>query len=331
PNEIRRLGRRDIVIAWRGTQTTQEWIQDLRDLLVPARLSYKCERTSKHRQVEIPSANGGVRIERGFLSCYTSTIYSQGTSVNMSTRDLVCEEIRRLLKVYENEIDNLSITFTGHSLGAALATLNAYDIKQILHAIHYNHVPVTVFSFASPRVGNLAFAQQMKNIGVKVLRFVNQRDVVPRVPGVFMNENMGFLSKLLYCLPWTYFHVGIEVCLKNNSPLLKPTHKLSYFHNLEVYLHLLDGYVGHRKAYSSYGRDPALANKSCDILIDDFKIPPQWWQQQNKGLIKGSRRKMEATHKIIKQRGRGRGRGRGSDQMKAKHTNIISCRICVRY
>ncbi|KAH9297083.1 hypothetical protein KI387_028765 [Taxus chinensis] len=301
PNEIKRLGRRDIVIAWRGTQTTEEWIQDLRDLLVPARLSYKCERTSKHRQAEIPSANGVVRIERGFLSCYTSTIYSQGTSVNMSTRDLVSEEIRRLLKVYENEIDNLSITFTGHSLGAALATLSAYDIKQMLHAIHYNQVPVTVFSFASPRVGNLAFAQQMENIGVKVLRFVNQRDVVPRVPGVFMNENMGFLSKLLHWLPWTYFHVGVKVCLKNNSPLLKPTHKLAYFHNLEVYLHLLDGYVGHRKPYSnSYGRDPALVNKSCDILIDDFEIPPKWCQQQNKGLIKGPDGKWKQPTRSLK-------------------------------
>ncbi|GLJ49654.1 hypothetical protein SUGI_1053420 [Cryptomeria japonica] len=38
-NEIRRLGQRDIVIAWRGTQTAEEWIEDLRDILVPTRLS----------------------------------------------------------------------------------------------------------------------------------------------------------------------------------------------------------------------------------------------------------------------------------------------------
>ncbi|KAH9296961.1 hypothetical protein KI387_028643 [Taxus chinensis] len=286
PNEIKRLGRRDIVIAWRGTQTTQEWIQNLRDFLVPTRLSYKCGRTGKDHII-----SEGVRIERGFLSCYTSTIRqhedSEGNTVNISTRDLILAEVGRLLKVYENEIDNLSITFTGHSLGAALATLSAYDVKQMLNSDHFDdHIPVTVFAFASPRVGNLAFAKLAEKIGVKVLRFVNKSDVVPKVPGLFMNENMGFLSKFLHWLPWTYFHVGMEVALENDSSqYLAHTHNLAYFHNLEVYLHLLDGYVGDNKPFNSCGRDHALVNKSCDLLKEKYEIPPNWWQKQNKGLI----------------------------------------------
>ncbi|KAH9297079.1 hypothetical protein KI387_028761, partial [Taxus chinensis] len=194
PSEIRRLGRRDIVIAWRGTQTTQEWKQDLKDFLVPARLSYKCEKMSKDRLPLIAPENERVRIERGFLSCYTATIHhhedSVGKFANMSARDLVIGEIRQLLTVYENEIGNLSITFTGHSLGAALATLSAYCIKKMLNSKYCSRIPVTVFSFASPRVGNLAFAKQVEEIGVKVLRLVNEADVVPKVPGVFLNENM---------------------------------------------------------------------------------------------------------------------------------------------
>jgi hypothetical protein len=35
PNEIERLGRRDIVIAWRGTRTAQECMQNFKDILVP--------------------------------------------------------------------------------------------------------------------------------------------------------------------------------------------------------------------------------------------------------------------------------------------------------
>ncbi|XP_059071051.1 phospholipase A1-Igamma1, chloroplastic-like [Cryptomeria japonica] len=240
PNEIRRLGRRDIVIAWRGTQTA--W-------------RYSC---------------------------------AAGATVNISSRDLVVSEIERLIQVYEKEMDNLSITFTGHSLGAALATLSAYDIKQMLCAKHnFHQIPVTVFAFASPRVGNPAFAKRVEEIGVKVLRFVNKRDLVPKVPGVCMNENVGCLSKLLHWLPWTYFHVGVELPLHNNSPFIQHTHNLAYFHNLELYLHLLDGYVGSKQPFSWSGRDHALVNKSCDLLREKYEIPPKWWQEQNKGLVKG--------------------------------------------
>ncbi|GLJ43110.1 hypothetical protein SUGI_0894680 [Cryptomeria japonica] len=78
----------------------------------------------------------------------------------MSARVDVIAEIKRLLQVYESELENLSITFTGHSLGDALATLSAYDTKRILGANHFIDIPVTVFSFASPRVGSLAFAKK---------------------------------------------------------------------------------------------------------------------------------------------------------------------------
>ena len=124
--------------------------------------------------------------------------------------------------------------------------------------------PVTMFAFTSPRVGNQIFAQRMEDIGVKVLRMVNKHDVVPNVPGLFMNENMGWLSKLINWLPCIYFHVGFQLSLhNNNSPFL---HNLSDFHSLEVYLHLLDGYDGENKSFKSSGRDPSLVNKSCDLL-----------------------------------------------------------------
>ena len=150
-----------------------------------------------------------VRIEKGFLSCYTS-VDEGSEKCSRSARDIVVGEITRLVKQYKDE--RLSITLTGHSLGAALATLSAYDVKETAknHSMQLP-IPVTVFAFASPRVGNAIFAQRMEEIGVKVLRMVNKHDVVPNVPGLFMNENMGWLSKLLNWLPWTYFHVGITI------------------------------------------------------------------------------------------------------------------------
>jgi len=286
PKEIKRLGRRDIVIAWRGTSTPQEWIEDFKDILVTATLSH-AKSPGRPSSTTVPSSpDPNVRIEKGFMDCYTS-MNEESEKCSRSARDIVVGEISRLLKQYEGE--SLSITLTGHSLGAALATLSAYDIKETVNTSMQSAIPVTVFAFASPRVGNPTFARRMEEIGVKVLRLVNKDDVVPKVPGFFMNENMGWLSRLLDWLPWTYSHVGIRVSLDiESSSFLKQTHSLSDFHSLEVYLHLLDGFVAEKKPFKPSGRGPSLVNKSSDLLVETLHIPPYWWQERNKGLVKGA-------------------------------------------
>jgi putative lipase involved disintegration of autophagic bodies len=56
----------------------------------------------------------------------------------------VLAEVRKLVDAYKEE--KVSITMTGHSLGAALATLSAFDIVEN----GYNGTfPVTAFAFAS--------------------------------------------------------------------------------------------------------------------------------------------------------------------------------------
>ncbi|KAJ0020864.1 hypothetical protein Pint_31041 [Pistacia integerrima] len=53
--EVKRLGRRDIVVAWRGTVTYLEWIYDLKDILCSAKFT------------DDPS----IKIELGFYDLYT--------------------------------------------------------------------------------------------------------------------------------------------------------------------------------------------------------------------------------------------------------------------
>lgn len=48
---------------------------------------------------------------------------------------------------------------TGHSLGGAMATLAAYDIRTGLQAIAMSNIEVVCYTFAAPRTGNHAFAR----------------------------------------------------------------------------------------------------------------------------------------------------------------------------
>ncbi|KAK9137674.1 hypothetical protein Sjap_008268 [Stephania japonica] len=269
------LGRRDITIAWRGTVTRLEWIADLMDFLRPISSD------------QIPCPDPSVKVESGFLDLYTDK-EEDCRFCKYSAREQILTEIRRLTHLYPN--DELSITFTGHSLGSALATLSAYDVVETgLNIMDDGRVvPVCVFSYSGPRVGNGGFKERLEGLGVKVLRVVNVHDTVPKVPGILFNEHLPkVVQKMAEGLPWSYSHVGIELPLDHkNSPFLKDTADLSCFHNLEAHLHLLDGYHGrgHRFVLAS-GRDPALVNKASDFLKDHYLVPPYWRQVENKGMV----------------------------------------------
>ncbi|XP_010544180.1 PREDICTED: phospholipase A1-Igamma3, chloroplastic [Tarenaya hassleriana] len=274
--EVKRLGRRDIVIAWRGTVTYLEWIYDLKDILYPPNFS------------EDPS----IKIECGFHDLYTKKEDSCKFS-SFSAREQVLAEVKRLLDYYGREEHDISITITGHSLGAALALVSAYDIAELnINRIPENsyQVPISVFSFSGPRVGNLKFKERCEELGIKVLRVVNVHDKVPTVPGIFANEKSQFQKYIeeTTSFPWSYAHVGVELALDHTkSPFLKPTKDLGCAHSLEALLHLVDGFHGEGgRFHLETKRDVALVNKSCDFLKSEYGVPPCWRQDENKGMVR---------------------------------------------
>ncbi|EEF50250.1 triacylglycerol lipase, putative [Ricinus communis] len=241
--EISRLGRRDVVISYRGTATCLEWLENLRATLA-----------------NIPDANSetetsgpcscGPMVESGFLSLYTSR-----TAMGPSLQEMVREEIQRLLQSYGDE--PLSLTITGHSLGAALAILTAYDIKTTFRSAPL----VTVISFGGPRVGNRSFRQHLEKQGTKVLRIVNSDDLITKVPGFVIdgdndNENEvikkrdvniagipGWIQKRVEETQWAYAEVGKELRLSSkDSPYINSVN-VATCHELKTYLHLVNGFV----------------------------------------------------------------------------------------
>lgn len=228
----KRLGRRDIVIAWRGTVTHVEWVANLQNFLKPI---YE----------DIPCPDNDVRVEAGFLDMYTDKQIKDGYC-KYSAREQVLGELKRLLEKYSNE--EVSVTLTGHSLGSAMATLSAFDIAETGLNIRENgeKIHVSVFSFSGPRVGNVKFKGRLeRHLGIKVLRVRNKHDLVPKSPGFFINETSpAWLLKIAedFDMPWCYTHVGVDLELDHKiSPFLNPDGDAACAHNLEAHLHVLDG------------------------------------------------------------------------------------------
>ncbi|KAL6864661.1 hypothetical protein ACP4OV_015812 [Aristida adscensionis] len=259
------LGRRDVVVAWRGTVKTLEWANDLDFTPVPA------------APVLGSAANLLCTVHRGFLSLYTSS-HANSKFNQTSARDQVFEEVRRLMEQYKDE--ETSITTTGHSLGAALATLNAVDI--VAHGVNKPSsrpaCPVTAFVFACPHVGNAFFKSAFRSFkDLRSLHVQNFGDVVPLYP------------------PVGYADVAVPLNINTGrSPYMRwPEVMPATLHNLEVYLHGVAGEQGGGGFRLEVERDVALVNKRTDVLRDEYPVPASWWVVQHKGMVKNQEGKWE--------------------------------------
>ncbi|KAE8722216.1 Phospholipase A1-Ibeta2 [Hibiscus syriacus] len=235
--EIHRMGRRDIVIALRGTATCLEWAENFRAQLV-----------------QIPGSDDPTqRVECGFLSLHKT----RGARVP-SLAESVVEEVKRLVEMYKGE--NLSITITGHSLGAALSLLVADEISSCMP----DELPVAVFSFGGPKVGNKGFVDRLNEKNVKVLRIVNNQDLITKVPALSNVCISDRSDQRKEDNLWTYSHAGTELKLDTKvSPYLKSNADMACCHDLEAYLHLVDGFLSSNCPFRSN------AKRSLARLVHD--------------------------------------------------------------
>ncbi|EAY79924.1 hypothetical protein OsI_35090 [Oryza sativa Indica Group] len=243
-DEIERLGRRDVVIAFRGTATCGEWVDNFKSTLT-----------------HLPPRSGDGEaappmVESGFWRLFTTPGEAHG-----SLQQQVRGEVQRIVSEYGGEgMPPLSITVTGHSLGAALAVLTAYDITTNSPMQRHGggddddgEAPmVTAVSFGGPRVGNAAFRRRLEESGGKVLRVVNSNDVVTKVPGFPVDgDDCGGGARegdaparrkprlprwLVSKMGWEYSDVGRELRLCSQGDTAR---NVVASHDLDLYLKLV--------------------------------------------------------------------------------------------
>lgn len=90
----------------------------------------------------------------------------------------VNHQVRTTVADHLQQHPNAEVLITGHSLGAALATLCFLDLQYHLDVAAF----APLYIFGAPRVGNAAFARFAASHGVPIFRIVHFRDIVPHLP-----------------------------------------------------------------------------------------------------------------------------------------------------
>jgi hypothetical protein len=98
----------------------------------------------------------------------------------MDAYDAVKPAVRSAVASLIASTNATRVVITGHSLGAAIATLCAADLAASLK------IPFALYNFGSPRVGNRAFADYIAKIVPTAYRITNKADTVPHLPDTLM-------------------------------------------------------------------------------------------------------------------------------------------------
>lgn len=106
------------------------------------------------------------------------------------------------------------IVVSGHSLGAALATLAGTYITT-----RFSNFKVVTYSFAGPRVGNPAFVDLVENTAT-LYRYVNTNDVIPQTPPPIVPNTSHPNS------PFYFEHAGTPFTFRYNALSLINNHLL---------------------------------------------------------------------------------------------------------
>lgn len=108
--------------------------------------------------------------------------HTNGGRVHAGFREALFQIHRDIYHYVEDERKGKTLWVTGHSLGAAMATIFASYVECD-----------GLYTYGSPRVGNWKFAREV-NKRLTNYRFVNNNDIVPTVPWPFLYRHTKHLE-----------------------------------------------------------------------------------------------------------------------------------------
>src|SRR5690242_7269124 len=146
----------DVILAIRGTEDFREWLLDFAALPVPF----------------TPQPDAGF-VALGFQSIFDSFVFVDKTGATSKDLNTTITDLNAATPIQ-------SLTVIGHSLGAALATLTAADLALLNVAGVQDKL--SIYTFASPRVGLLDFAASFNDAVPTSFRIWNTLDIVPELP-----------------------------------------------------------------------------------------------------------------------------------------------------
>jgi len=118
------------------------------------------------------------------------------------------QDIRPQVEQALATLGNRQLLLTGHSLGAALATIAAVELSDRFRI-------AGIYTYGQPRVGTSGFRSFFnQRFGNKLYRFVNDDDIVPRIPPGYLH-----VGKLFHFNP----QGSLESTLESTAPATETT------------------------------------------------------------------------------------------------------------
>eukprot|EP00471_Norrisiella_sphaerica_P011481 CAMPEP_0184499390 /NCGR_PEP_ID=MMETSP0113_2-20130426/41373_1 /TAXON_ID=91329 /ORGANISM="Norrisiella sphaerica, Strain BC52" /LENGTH=1497 /DNA_ID=CAMNT_0026887281 /DNA_START=73 /DNA_END=4566 /DNA_ORIENTATION=- len=190
------------------------------------------------------------RVHSGFYSAWISVREEVFRAVQAEIKDMKTEPL---------------VICTGHSLGGALATFCAYELRAKCH------LNVHMYNYGSPRVGNPEFRKAYNSMVPNSFRLIYDRDVVPTVP-----------DSLFFCC-CLYRHVGREVIVDGYGNIVcDPSHverSIRAKRGVSINDHLLSNYeeglnlacvqygFGYRRLFWKQGAARAQSHSESETLL----------------------------------------------------------------